>query len=177
MEILATQKQLNYLSYLIKDFKPSDALTIKEASIMISKALKEKKTSKAKKAPKKEVKKEAVNKYGVKVGDVFGFSYGYDATYYAFFEVIRLVGSCSVEVCEIAKKHVEGGYSALDWNVKPCKGAHIVESHFLDGKTNAVKKIVPMRYDNNKPSIAIRGGYYHARLCDADATYSEDDYH
>lgn len=182
MENLATQKQLSYLSYLIKDFVPSETLTLKEASIMIAKALKERRKEKDKEekkqgSNKKEIKKEVTNKYGVKVGDVFGFSFGYDATYYVFFEVTRLVGACSVEIREISKKQVEGGYSANDWKIKPCKGSYLDKSHFLDNKASAIKKIVLLKYDNNKPSIAISNGYYHATKCDENAVYSEDDYH
>ncbi len=45
--------------------------------------------------------KEKVNKYGVKVGDLFSASWGYDQTNVDFFQVIALVGESSVRVREV----------------------------------------------------------------------------
>ena len=45
--------------------------------------------------------KEKVNKYGVKVGDIFYSSWGYDQTQTDFFQVIALVGETSVKVREV----------------------------------------------------------------------------
>ena len=44
---------------------------------------------------------ERVNKYGVKVGDLFSASWGYDQTNVDFFQVIALVGETSVRVREV----------------------------------------------------------------------------
>ena len=52
-----------------------------------------------KKATKKAVKK--ANKFGVKVGDVFHTSWGYDQTNNDFFQVVELVGEQSVRVIEV----------------------------------------------------------------------------
>lgn len=57
------------------------------------KATKEKKTAKTTKAK--------ANKFGVKVGDIFTASWGYDQTNVDFFQVIELVGTTSVRVREI----------------------------------------------------------------------------
>lgn len=54
-----------------------------------------------KKEEPKKSKAEPVNKYGVKVGDVFESSWGYDQTNVSFFQVIALVGSSSVRVREV----------------------------------------------------------------------------
>lgn len=54
----------------------------------------------AKNSPKA-AKAEAVNKYGVKVGDLFWSSWGYDQTNTDFFQVIALVGSSSVRVRQV----------------------------------------------------------------------------
>ena len=52
-----------------------------------------------KEEPKKETKKE--NIYGVKVGDIFSASWGYEQTNNDFFQVIALVGEKSVRVREV----------------------------------------------------------------------------
>ena len=52
-------------------------------------------------------KKETVNKYGVKVGDLFYASWGYEQTNVDFFQVIALVGECSVRVREVYPQMVE----------------------------------------------------------------------
>ena len=44
---------------------------------------------------------EKVNKYGVKVGDIFSASWGYEQTNVDFFQVIALVGETSVRVREV----------------------------------------------------------------------------
>ena len=46
-------------------------------------------------------KKEKANKYGVKVGDFFMATWGYDQTNNDFFQVIELVGESSVRVREV----------------------------------------------------------------------------
>lgn len=53
---------------------------------------------KATAAPKKA---ETVNKYGVKVGDLFRASWGYEQTNNDFFQVVELVGTSSVRVREV----------------------------------------------------------------------------
>lgn len=51
---------------------------------------------------KKEIKKaEPVNKYGVKVGDFFRMSWGYEQTNEDFFQVIALVGTSSVRIRQV----------------------------------------------------------------------------
>ena len=45
--------------------------------------------------------KEKINKFGVKVGDIFSASWGYDQTNNDFFQVIELVGCSSVRVREV----------------------------------------------------------------------------
>ena len=58
--------------------------------------------NKTENAPKAEHKpQEKKNKYGIKVGDVFGMSWGYDQTNNDFFQVVELVGESSVRVREI----------------------------------------------------------------------------
>lgn len=56
-------------------------------------------TTKATKTVKKTAEK--VNKYGVKVGDVFHMSWGYEQTNADFFQVVALCGDSSVRVVEV----------------------------------------------------------------------------
>lgn len=52
-------------------------------------------------------KTEKKNKYGVKVGDIFSASWGYEQTNVDFFQVIALVGECSVRVREVYPKMID----------------------------------------------------------------------
>lgn len=58
----------------------------------------EKKAATKTNAPRKA---EKVNKYGVKVGDIFECSWGWEQTNVDFFQVVELVGECSVRVREV----------------------------------------------------------------------------
>lgn len=66
------------------------------------------KPTEAKKAPAKAAPNaEKVNKYGVKVGDIFSASWGWEQTNVDFFQVIALVGESSVRVREVWPEMVE----------------------------------------------------------------------
>ena len=71
----------------------ADENTIKEAI--------ENPSKKPVKATKTASKPEKVNKYGVKVGDMFSMSWGYEQTNVDWFQVIALVGECSVRIREV----------------------------------------------------------------------------
>ena len=43
-----------------------------------------------------------MNNYGVKIGDIFSASWGYDQTNYNFFQVVKLCGKQSVRVREVS---------------------------------------------------------------------------
>lgn len=60
-------------------------------------AIEGKKVAKAEKAPKAEKK----NKFGVKVGDIFYTSWGYEQTQTDFFQVVALAGETSVRVRQV----------------------------------------------------------------------------
>ena len=66
----------------------------------------------SKPAPKAK-KAEAVNKYGVKVGDIFRTSWGYEQTNNQFFQVVALVGAESVRVREVYLPLIES--EAVSW--------------------------------------------------------------
>lgn len=55
----------------------------------------------------KKAEKPAVNKYGVKVGDLFLSSWGYEQTNVNFFQVIALAGKTSVRVREVYPEMIE----------------------------------------------------------------------
>lgn len=44
------------------------------------------------------------NKFGIKVGDIFSASWGYEQTNNDFFQVVALAGDCSVRVREVVPK-------------------------------------------------------------------------
>lgn len=50
---------------------------------------------------------EKVNKYGVKVGDIFSASWGYDQTQVDFFQVVALVGETSARVREVYPRMID----------------------------------------------------------------------
>lgn len=56
------------------------------------------------------VKAAPVNKYGVKVGDLFSCSWGYDQTNVDFFQVVALAGTSSVKVRAVCPE-----VDAVDW--------------------------------------------------------------
>jgi hypothetical protein len=61
----------------------------------------------ARKTTAKAEKKTKANKYGVKVGDLFYASWGYEQTNVDFFQVIELVGESSVRVREVYPAMIE----------------------------------------------------------------------
>ena len=103
-------------------------------------------TAEAKKAPVKAVKAEKVNKYGVKVGDVFTASWGYEQTNVDWFQVVELVGESSVRVVEVAPivmKSNEGflcGYYTYKLTAEPMPRKEW-SVHLKDKKNGDVKRI------------------------------------
>lgn len=70
--------------------------------------------------------KEAVNKYGVKVGDIFVSSWGYDQTNVDFYQVIALKGTTMVELKEIGYiVDKEEHNQSMSNYIKPDKGRFI----------------------------------------------------
>lgn len=69
-------------------------------------------------APKKAkaTKPAPVNKYGVKVGDLFRCSWGYDQTQNDFYQVIALCGSSSVRVREVCPEMIES--RGISWGAE-----------------------------------------------------------
>lgn len=64
----------------------------------------------------KKEKPQPVNKYGVKVGDFFSMSWGYEQTNQDFFQVIALVGASSVRIRQVDPEMINqdgSGYNGM----------------------------------------------------------------
>ena len=87
----------------IGEYKLTAQRTNEEVTEIKPKEEKKEAVKTSKKASKKEVK---TNKFGVKVGDFFSASWGYEQTNVDFFQVIELVGTSSVRVREVYPKMI-----------------------------------------------------------------------
>jgi hypothetical protein len=115
-------------------------------------------------AEPKTKKAEKVNKYGVKIGDIFSASWGWEQTNVNFFQVVALVGECSVRVREVYPAIVDekavSGMSA-DYTYKLTNEilAPASRSVFIkDQEKGDVKRIQP-GYDKD-PEKAIQNCYF-----------------
>lgn len=114
------------------------------------------KATEAPKATRKAAPKaEKANKYGVKVGDIFETSWGYEQTNVNFFQVIALVGETSVKVREVYLPMIEeeavSGMSA-DRTYKISSELLPPASHasFIKDQENGdLKRIKPLEYNNS----------------------------
>lgn len=100
----------------------------------------------APKTPVKAVKAEKVNKYGVKVGDVFTASWGYDQTNVDWFQVVELIGESSVRVVEVSPVVVsrKDGFLCGNYTYKlTAEPMHRKEwsVHLKDNKNGDIKRI------------------------------------
>ena len=120
-------------------------------------------------------KKEKVNKYGVKVGDLFYISWGYEQTNVDFFQVIELKGEASVIVREVYPKMVEekavSGMSAdrryeVPEEILPAAS----RSTFISDNEKGVLKRISTKY-NNEPHFSIGSGGYTARPYKGEEVY------
>lgn len=120
-----------------------------------------KKTTETKTAAKKT---EKANKYGVKVGDIFESSWGYEQTNVDFFQVISLVGETSVrvrQVCpELIKEDAICGMSAdrtykLTNELLPPSRSSI----FIEDQENGDLKRLKPGYDKD-PDVANQNCHF-----------------
>jgi hypothetical protein len=125
--------------------------------------------------------KEKVNKYGVKVGDVFMFSFGYDATLYEYFQVVEICSDCNIKVRQIAASHGDApDYDSLSWSEKVEQNAFLTWSQFINQDNSPTLKRVSICAYNNLPKLSFTNGHYHAfKLNEAQiqATRIGDNYH
>lgn len=81
------------------------------------------------------------NYLGVKIGDIFHYSWGYEQTNANYFQVIDLKGTKQVIIKEIAYKVTET--TGLDsYKVRACKNKFLKDSQFIkDNNIGAVKQV------------------------------------
>jgi len=117
---------------------------------------------------------EKVNKFGVSVGDIFKASWGYDQTNINFFQVIALVGKCSVRVREVYPELIsEQAYGAMS---RTCvfKLTHemlppVDRSLFIvDQEKGDIKRLKSWDKDGVSNPLFDLKSYAHARLCTGD---------
>ena len=127
-------------------------------------------------APKSAKSDIKVNKYGVKVGDIFNCSWGYDQTNEDFFQVVALVGKESVRVREVnlvlASERATSSMSAdrtykLTNDILPPSSYSVFIDDQEKGDLKRVKSYASDGVSN--PCITIGRGGYIARKCEGDA--------
>lgn len=86
-------------------------------------------------------KREHQNYLGVKIGDIFSYSWGYEQTNVNYFQVVALKGTKQVIIREISYETTET--TGLDsYKVKPCKDVFLKDSQFIkDNEIGAVKQV------------------------------------
>lgn len=81
------------------------------------------------------------NYLGVKIGDIFHYSWGYEQTNANYFQVVALKGQKSVVVREIAYKRIETtGFDS--YKVAPCKNEFLEKSNFIKDNIIGATKMV-----------------------------------
>ena len=129
---------------------------------------------------KKTAKKaEKANKYGVKVGDLFCASWGWEQTNVNFFQVVALVGDYSVRVREVCPSYEEEAVSGMS-EYRTYKLTHEIlppcsRSVFIKDQENGDVKRIKAGYGNT-PEEALANCYFKldtfadAHKCNGDTT-------
>ena len=99
---------------------------------------------KGQKTANKSVKK---NKYGVKVGDVFSMSWGYEQTNNNFFQVVALAGETSVRIVEVLpgiinRDAINDLAEDITYNLKECV-ARETSCFIKDQEKGDLKRVKP----------------------------------
>ena len=126
--------------------------------------------------PNKKNLEKKKNKYGIKKGDVFMSSWGYDATFHDFYEVTDVLGDTRIKVKELAKSTgTAPGYGANDWTVRPIKHEYADDTEYIRNVKSFSKdqkdKTGTLIKDKYKHNIAM----YVENPFDRD--WHEDNYH
>ena len=178
----ATAKQIAFLASLTG--KPSEsfaALTIRAASVLIGEALKEQRANKRGAIAHKKAHtttKPTATAEGVKVGDVFSMSWGYDCTINNSFEVVEIVSAHTVKVRELA--HTPGdAYSPVSGTEYLKRGDYLERSFWARNGSQPLpgadatdenlftKQIRKSKWGRGEEALYIAFGYkgnYHAYL-------------
>lgn len=167
----ATQKQVNYLLKLGATAEEIKDLTIKAASIMISKLLKKQKENNNNNVIKKEkaaaTAKPIEFEHGYKVGDILYSSWGYEQTNLDFFQVVAVTEK-SIRIKEVVMDVKEEEYMshgmAKDVSYKPETARIVTNSHWIkDNEKGDIRKIKVYEYNGNKNYYVRLSNY--ASLC------------
>ena len=97
-----------------------------------------------------------VHKYGIKVGDVFHSSHGYNMTINDFYKVVEVLGFSKIRVRALKRQ------TTTDDGYNQCGHEKMVYDKF-DEREHALTKIVQKSNYNYKPYIKI-SDYEHAYL-------------
>lgn len=142
-------------------------LTIEEVEAIL-KGEKAPETPKAQKAPK-------TNKFGIKVGDYFSSSWGYEQTNVDFFQVVELVGECSVRVKEvypemIGEEAVSGMSADRTYKLDTSKMARVADrSVFIkDQEHGDLKRLKSYAADGKSNPLFNLDTFATARYCGTD---------
>lgn len=131
----------------------------------------------------KKAAKEVKNKFGVKVGDFFHMSWGYEQTNNNFFQVIALVGETSVRIREVNPEIIErsavSGMSEdrvykLDTNEILPPSNHTV--FIQDQEKGDLKRLKSYRQDGTQPQINMTS-YANAYYCGTDTLKAYDSWY
>lgn len=111
-------------------------------------------------APAK-AKPAAANKFGVKVGDIFRATWGWEQTNNDFFQVVELVGSTSVRVREVYLPMISSeatGPMAEDRKLKVTREILPAADHSVfikDQERGDVKRLKSFYQDGSKPQFKL----------------------
>lgn len=115
------------------------------------------------------------NKFGVKVGDIFSASWGYDETHASFFQVLSLAGAESVRVREVNPPIVEEEawgmsadrtYKTKVEQILPAKGWSVF---IKDQERGDLKRLKSYRKDGSHPQFKL-SSFADAHYCAGDTT-------
>lgn len=133
-------------------------------------AIEGKKVAKVEKAPKAEKK----NKFGVKIGDLFYSSWGYEQTNVDFFQVIALVGETSVRVREVCPPMIsdkatgpmqaDRAYQTKDLPILDPKSYSVF---IKDQEKGDIKRLKSYRQDGTEPQFYL-SSFANAYHCGGD---------
>ena len=138
--------------------------------------IKAKQDSPEKKNDKQTKTKEVKNKYGIKKGDFFSMSWGYEQTNITHFQVVELVGSCSARVKEVypeivSREAICGMSEDRIYKYNRSKLAPAATSSvFVDDCEHGDLKQIRLCKWSKEPRyyISFDHGYYHAYLVTTD---------
>lgn len=132
-----------------------------EERLQLVKQITEGKTAEAKPEAHEAKKAEAVNKYGVKVGDLFCSSWGYDQTNIDFFQVIALVGSSSVRVRQVCprsdrvRSYSDGSTEDIYYNDGELLPPAQYHGFITDNENGDLKRLKSYRQGGSMPQFKL----------------------